>query len=302
MPDLAPITFRPPASSTPPVSQSSLLEKCCLIGHSVTGNPTHFMVEQAFAAVGIDWRFLTFEVADERLVDALRGVSALGFSGALLLPSLQRASWDHVGKHTDRADQTRSVSILSRRDGRMIGDDMAGESVAATIVRSHPITGRHAAVLGLEGRGLATAFALMQHGAASLRVADFGHEEGEAMLNRLRAAYPDHSIEPIDADEQYIDLPPEVNLIMCASCWAKERDPLTAEALAGSLRGDMVVADARVRPGLSPLLHAAAERGAKVVPGVEILTREIADAIRLWTGVEPPEEVLMDAAEEFLGV
>ncbi|TWT85656.1 Shikimate dehydrogenase [Posidoniimonas polymericola] len=284
------------------MSQTSLLEKCCLIGQSVTGNPTHFMVEQAFAAAGIDWRFLTFEVNESKLVDALRGAAALGFSGMLLLPSLQRLSWEHISKHTDRADQTRSVSILLRREDRLIGDDLAGESVAACIVRSHPIAGRHAAVLGLEGRGLATAFALLQHGAASLRVVDFGHEEGEPLINRLRAAYPDHPIESIDADEQYIDLPAEVNLIMCASCWAKERDPLTAEALAGSLRGDMVVADARVRAGLSPLLHAAADRGAKVVTGVEILTREIAEAIRLWTGVEPPEDVLMDAAEEFLGV
>ncbi|TWT30267.1 Shikimate dehydrogenase [Posidoniimonas corsicana] len=284
------------------MSESSLLEKCCLIGQSVTGNPTHFMVDRAFAETGLDWRFLTFEVGESRLVDAIRGVSALGFSGVLLLPSLQRLSWDHVGKHTERADQTRSVSCLMRRDDRLVGDDLAGESVIACIVRSLPIAGRHAAVLGLEGRGLATAYALLQHGAASLRIADLSQDDSQEQIDRLKATFPDRLVETIDADDQFIDLPGEVNLLASASCWDKKRDAPVAEALAPSLRDDMIVADARVRAGLSPLLHRAAERGAKVVPGIEILAREIAEAVRLWTGVEPPEDALLDAAEEFLGV
>ena len=51
------------------------------MGQPVAGNPTQFMMEHAFAAAGLDWRYLTLEVAPDRLADALRGMRAMGFKG-----------------------------------------------------------------------------------------------------------------------------------------------------------------------------------------------------------------------------
>lgn len=280
----------------------ALLQKCCLIGESVIGNPTHFMVEQAFAAAGIDWRFLTFEVKATRLVDALRGVSALGFDGALLLPSLQRPSWEHVPGHTDRANQTHSVSCLIERDGRLIGDDLAGHSVTEAMLSTHPLAGRHALLLGTAGRGLSAANAMLQQGVASLRVVEYGEEADAELTSRLADQYPDQHVEGLEPDGDLLDLPTEVNLFFSASCWHKEQDEPAARLLAPHFRQDCVVGDARVRSGHSPLLREAAERGAHTVEGVEILAYEVREALRLWTGVLPPIGVLLDAAEEFLGV
>ena len=44
------------------MSSATLIEKCCLISNPVAGNPTHYLVEQAFAQKGLDWRFMTFEM------------------------------------------------------------------------------------------------------------------------------------------------------------------------------------------------------------------------------------------------
>jgi len=44
------------------VSSATVIEKCCLIASPVAGNPTHFMIEQAFLLAGLDWRFMSFEV------------------------------------------------------------------------------------------------------------------------------------------------------------------------------------------------------------------------------------------------
>src|SRR5438067_2188530 len=63
------------------VSSATLIEKCCLIANPAAGNPTHYLVEQAFTQIGFDWRFMTFEVSPERLGDAMRGIRALGIHG-----------------------------------------------------------------------------------------------------------------------------------------------------------------------------------------------------------------------------
>ena len=48
----------------------------------MAGNPAQYVMERAFAAAGLDWRYLTFDVAPEDLGDAIRGMRAMGFRGA----------------------------------------------------------------------------------------------------------------------------------------------------------------------------------------------------------------------------
>ena len=61
--------------------ENALQEIVCCMGQPVAGNPTQFMMERAFAAAGLDWRYLTLEVPPERLGDAVRGMRAMGFRG-----------------------------------------------------------------------------------------------------------------------------------------------------------------------------------------------------------------------------
>jgi hypothetical protein len=51
------------------------------MGQPVAGNPTQFMMERAFEAAGLDWRYLTLEVAPEHLAAAVQGMKAMGFRG-----------------------------------------------------------------------------------------------------------------------------------------------------------------------------------------------------------------------------
>ena len=50
-------------------------------GFPVAENPTQAMIEPAYRAMGLDWRYLTLEVRPENLGDAVRGARAMGFKG-----------------------------------------------------------------------------------------------------------------------------------------------------------------------------------------------------------------------------
>ena len=56
-------------------------ELVACFGQPVAENPTGVMQEAAFAAAGLNWRYLTIEVAPEGLGDAVRGARAMGWRG-----------------------------------------------------------------------------------------------------------------------------------------------------------------------------------------------------------------------------
>ena len=50
-------------------------------GFPVAENPTQAMIEPAYRALGLDWRYLTLEVRPENLAAAVAGARAFGFRG-----------------------------------------------------------------------------------------------------------------------------------------------------------------------------------------------------------------------------
>ena len=56
-------------------------ELTACFGDPVAENPTQAMIEPAFAALGLDWRYLTLEVKPDDLADAVAGARAFGFQG-----------------------------------------------------------------------------------------------------------------------------------------------------------------------------------------------------------------------------
>src|SRR3954447_14977715 len=53
-----------------------------LLGHQVSHSLSPRMQNAAFAARGLDWTYVALDVEPDRLVDAVRGLDALGFAGA----------------------------------------------------------------------------------------------------------------------------------------------------------------------------------------------------------------------------
>ena len=72
-------------------------------GDPIDENPTGIMEEAAFAAAGLNWRYLLLKVRREDLGAALAGIRALGFRGINLTIPHKVA----VLQHLDRIALTR---------------------------------------------------------------------------------------------------------------------------------------------------------------------------------------------------
>ena len=87
----------------PTLANAALQDVVSLLGCPAAGNPAQYLFERAFAAAGLDWRFLSLEVAPDRLGDALAGVSALGFRGCILAGPLRRQALPLMGQSSPSA-------------------------------------------------------------------------------------------------------------------------------------------------------------------------------------------------------
>ena len=117
-----------------------------LLGHPVASSLSSRMQNAAFAARGLDWHYAAFDVLD--VVEAVRGLRALGFAGANVTVPHKQA----VVAACDEADGP-AVNTLVFRDGRVIGHNTDREILAG-------IDARCACVIGEGGAARALAPAL----------------------------------------------------------------------------------------------------------------------------------------------
>lgn len=288
---------------------SNLLEKCCLVGESVGGDPTHFMVERALVDLDLDWRFLSFQVEKDRLGDALAGADALGFQGVRLRKSLADKP-PGVPSRTARAKRTGRLTHLTRHDGVLQGDDATGPALIEALITVGEPAGKRVVLLGAGGAAPSVADVLVEQGAALVAIADPSADRAAAVVLGAQQARSDTApkdalateLRPLDWEGDWLDLPENVDWIISTASWPKRDNERVAKTIAPELSASQLVVDLGIGSNRSPLQLAAEGRGVTVIEGLPVLVAETALAIEAWTGLEVDRMVLRDAAEEFLGV
>lgn len=107
-----------------------------LVGQPVTGSLSPRMQNAAFAARALDWAYVPLEVTPEALPDAVRGLVALGFSGANVTIPHKLA----VATLCDQAEAA-AVNTLVLRDGRVLGFNTDREILAGIEAESACVIG-----------------------------------------------------------------------------------------------------------------------------------------------------------------
>src|SRR5579863_8829604 len=102
-------------------------ELVACLGRPVAENPTGAMQEAAFAAVGLNWRYLTVEVPPEKLRDAMLGVRAFGMRGANLTIPHKVAVMEHLDEIAPDAALIGAVNTVRRDGERLIGENTDGK-------------------------------------------------------------------------------------------------------------------------------------------------------------------------------
>jgi shikimate dehydrogenase len=280
------------------VVSQSLQEICCCIGYPVAGNPTQYLMEKAFARAQLDWRFLTLEVPPEDLADAMRGLRAMRFKGAIVAGPHKAAVLEYLDDLTDQARAAGLASGVTRQEDRLVGEDIAGQGFVSAL--RQVIDPAEKSILLVGGGDVARelAVSLAAAGVGELTLVQPSDEHQADFISRLTALreFPCRYI----ASENGFMLDDQVEILIQAA-----DGPANDKARwlnTSALRSDVVVADAILRPIETAIVREAAARGCRTVSGFGVAVHQVATALAAWAGVAADVASLHDALEEFLGV
>lgn len=269
-----------------------------LLTGSAAAQPSQYVMERAIRHHDLDWRYLTAEVAPERLSDALAGVRAMGFCGGHLDEVHQRAALPLLDSADEISRAVGAADCFTRADQGLTAANLLGPAVTALVRRGgFDPAGRKAMIVGAGKMGRAAAFQLAAEGAAGIVAADRNATAAEELAAMVTARFPGCNVE-IAPWQPPLNVPESAELLVHALPTAAHAEGLLF--VTDSLRPSLRVFDVNVSPPCAELLHAAAARGCPTHDGLDLFIEQLALAFRAWTGVEPDRRVMRDAAEEFL--
>ncbi len=268
------------------------------IGHSLS--PA--MHNAAFAALGLDWCYVPFAVPPERLPEAVRGLRALGVRGVNATVPHKEALLPLVDALTPEAEAIGAVNTLHIREEGILGHntDAAGFLRALHEAGFDP-AGCAALVLGAGGAARSVVYALASVG-ASVRILNRTVARAEALVAALRARLPtaDLSAGPLtpEAIAQHLPIDLVVNATTLGMWPQVEASPWPARLPfpKGAFCYDLIYT-----PRETHFVHQARAAGAQAANGLGMLIHQGAESFALWTGIQPPVEVMRAACEQALG-
>jgi len=264
-----------------------------VIGSPVRHSLSPAMHNAAFRAMGLDWIYLAFEVAPERVAAAAAGVRALGLGGLSVTIPHKAAVTAVMDELSPAAQAVGAVNTVVRTgNGRLRGENTDGAGFLASLAdEGFDPAGRRCLVVGAGGAARAVVDALGGAGAAEVVV-----------VNRSQARA--HEVITLAGGVGRVGSPADVaeaDLVVNATplgLAGGEVDVLPVDV--ERLGAGQLVVDLIPNPLVTPLMAAARLRGASVAGGLGMLVHQGALAFELWTGVAAPLDVMRAAAMDAL--
>jgi shikimate dehydrogenase len=261
---------------------------CGILLHPAGHTRSPAIHASAYAALGFDAVYLAFDVAPERLADAIHGARALGVRQlAISLPHKQ-AVMALVDEVDETARQIGAVNTVTRVGEKLIGANTDWIGAVRALETHTRLEGARAVVLGAGGTARAVVFGLRVRG-ASVRVLNRSPERARRLADDLGA-------EAAGGLGELAQIPYDVLVNTTSVGLREDASPVDAAAL----RAGSIVMDAVYDPEATRLLRDAEARGARAVSGRFMLIHQAAEQVRLLTGREPPLAALeagFDAAQ-----
>lgn len=266
-----------------------------VFGDPVDDNPTGVVEEAAFAAKGLNYRYLTIKVQPEDLETAMAAVRVFGMRGINLTMPHKVKVLAYLDELSEAASIIGAVNTVIHRDGRLYGENTDGKGfVTALKNEGMSLEGKRVTVLGAGGAARAISVECALNGAEHIAIVNRNAERGgelAALLNEktdCRAEFLPW--------EKGIKIPEDTEiLINGTSAGFSPNVNDRPDIDYSSVTEKMCVCDVVFNPVETVFLKEAAKRGAKTVTGLGMLVQQAALNFTLWTGEEAPVDVMEEA-------
>lgn len=263
-------------------------------GCPIDENPTGVMEEAAFAAKGLDYRYLTIKVEKDDLGDAMKAVRAFHMRGINITIPHKVKVLDYLDELSEAASIIRAVNMVVNENGRLYGENTDGKGYLKSVTDAGiSVAGKTITVLGAGGAARAISVECALAGAKKIYIANIEREQGEELVKLIR--------EKTSADAEFImwdgaiDVPEDTDILSNAtSVGLFPHTDQKPNINYDTVKSSMVVTDVIFNDPHSLFLQEAEKRGARTINGLGMLVNQGALNYTMWTGVEAPVDVMVD--------
>ena len=271
-------------------------------GDPIDENPTGVMEEAAFAAKGLDFRYLTIKVNKGDLKAAMEGVRAMNFRGINLTIPHKVEVLQYLDELSEAAEIIGAVNMVVNRNGKLWGENTDGKGYL-TSLKNAGISpeGKNITILGAGGAARAISVECALAGAKKITIANIEKEQGEVLVELLRKR-TNAEAEFVMWDKP-VEVPADTYILSNATSVGLYPDVDQKPNINyDSIHSGMVVTDVIFNDPNSLFLQEAVRRGAKTINGLGMLVNQGALNFTLWTGVEAPIDVMTDTLKKEFGL
>jgi shikimate dehydrogenase len=290
---------------------------CAVFGHPISHSASPAMQNAGLAALGLNWRYLAFDVHPDHLRPAIEGARQMGFIGLNLTVPHKVLALDMVDVVDEQARmwgavntivfETRNASgqwaSLGTADGlrdqavRSRGFNTDADAIVQSLKEAfalETLRGMSVLLLGAGGAARAAALRLAQEGAGQLYLVNRTQTRALELAADLVRNYPN-----VLAAQGYpltsVDL-----VINATSLGLKAEDHLPIDKEWLQEHRPRFVYDMIYRPFETALLRTAKQLGLRTANGAGMLLHQGTRALELWTGRPAPVAVMRAALEKNL--
>lgn len=256
------------------------------------------MQNAGFKALGLNWRYLAFEVDPRHLRAAIEGARAMNFAGLNLTVPHKLLAVDMVDDLDASAKMFGAVNTIKfeKKNGkvRAIGFNTDADAIEISLREDLglKLRGTKVLLLGAGGAGRTAALKLAQAKVAELFLINRTRSKAEEIAREIKKRFPSVEVSTVYPRD-------EIDLVLNAtSLGLKPGDASPVDGKQFSLRQARAAYDMIYRPVETRFLARARQADCKTANGLGMLLHQGAKAFTIWTGKTAPLEIMRTALKK----
>jgi shikimate dehydrogenase len=260
-----------------------------ILGNPVAHSMSPLMHNTAFRFLDIDAVYLPFEVQD--LQGAVAGMKALAVKGASVTHPFKRQIFALIDEIDDTAEKIGAVNTLVFGTDGVRGTNTDWVGAVRCLEALLPIEDHKFVVIGAGGAARAVVFGVNNKGGEAI-VVNRSEKKGRALAEEFDCPFvPLAELESARGDCLVNTTP--------LGMYPKEGQMPVPKRVLGAYKA---VADVIYNPLKTLLLREAEAAGCKVASGFEMFVFQGTEQFKIWTGKEPPVELMRNLVLERLTI
>ena len=275
-----------------------------LMAYPIRHSSSPAMQNEAFATLGLDYAYLAFEVDNDSLEDAVKGIGALKLKGSNVSMPNKTVVHKYLDEVSPAASLCGAVNTIVNDNGRLIGHITDGIGYMKSLKEEGiDVIGKKMTIVGAGGAATAIEIQAALDGVKEISIFNIKDKFWDNALETVKKINENTSCKATLYDLADLEkLKEEIkDSYLFANATGVGMKPLEGETYIPDksfFRPDLIVTDVVYSPRETKMLKMAKEVGCKTMNGLGMMLFQGSAAFELWTGQPMP----IDHMKEFLGI